>query len=132
PMGAACPSWPITPVSTMPSSGTVAFDSTMGHAMRRTRRCVRRICAGAASLIARWHQEIGRRLRDGAVAIILPRLGLHRRITTPDTRDPRRGIGVAPQAGAQEINGEIYCFGRRRQRGKEITGAIVIGAVVTG
>ena len=40
PIGAASPSWPTTPVSTAPRSGIVALDSTIGNAIRRTRRWV--------------------------------------------------------------------------------------------
>src|SRR6056297_2328161 len=115
-MGAASPSCPTTPVSTAPRIGTVALEITIGRAIFRTRACVTRGETGrAVSLIPARHQEMPRRLREGARAVVLPRLYPHRGITPPRAVDLRARIGIARQARAQVIDGEIYRLGQARQ-----------------
>src|SRR6056297_1289416 len=114
PIGAASPIWPTTPVSTAPRMGIVTFDSTMGSAIPRMRPFVTSRGASAVSVIAR-HQEMRRRLCKGSVAIVLPRDRLHRRIAPPGAGDRGPRIGIARQAGAQVIDGEINGLGQARQ-----------------
>src|SRR6056297_3988763 len=114
PIGAASPIWPTTPVSTAPRMGIVTFDSTMGSAIPRTRPFVTSRGASAVSVIAR-HQEMRRRLSKGSVAIVLPRDRLHRCIAPPGAGDRGPRIGVARQARAQVIDGEVNRLGQARQ-----------------
>src|SRR6056297_2896851 len=111
-MGAAAPSWPTTPVSTAPRIGTVALEITIGTAMRRTRAWV---TARAGSLIAPRHEEMPRGLREGAAAVVLPRLDMDAGIAPPRTVDLRARIGVARQPRAQVIDREIDRLGQARQ-----------------
>src|SRR5690606_20504193 len=107
PIGAASPSWPMTAVSTAPRSGTVAFESTIGTAMASTRRCV--IPSAAATMSGRRdrHQEMPRRLREQARAVVLPGLDMDRGIAPPASVHPRPRIGIARETGAEIIHREV-------------------------
>ena len=73
PIGAACPSWPTTPVSTAPRIGIVALESTIGTATRSTRRWV----IGASHPPPLRHQEVPGRLGEEPGAVVLPGLDVH-------------------------------------------------------
>src|SRR6056297_4099110 len=118
PIGAASPIWPTTAVSTAPRIGIVTFDSTMGSAILRTRPLVTSRGAATVSLTGGiWprHQEMRGGLREGAGAVVLPGLGLHRGIAPacPSYRGAR--IGIAWQAGAQVIDCKVDGLGQARQ-----------------
>src|SRR6056297_1104858 len=113
PMGAASPSCPTTPVSTTPRMGTVAFESTMGKAIRATRPCV---IGRAGSAILPRHQEMALRLREGAVAIVLPCLDMDRAIAPARPGNAGARIRVTRQARAQVIDGEVDGPGQSRDR----------------
>ena len=112
PIGAACPICPTTPTSTAPRIGTVAFDKTMGKAIRRTRPCVSGwgCCDRFASVTALRHHEMTSALRKQPCAIVLPRLNMDARITTPFAIDPSTRIRVSWQSRPQVIRTEINGF----------------------
>src|SRR6056297_997898 len=113
PIGAASPNCPTTPVSTAPRMGTVTLARRMGSAILRTRLWV--ITPGSGSNIPARHQEMARRLREGAGAIVLPRLDMNAGIPATGTRHLGAGIGIARQTRAQVINRKIDGFGQSRQ-----------------
>ena len=55
------------------------------------------------------------RLGEEPRAVVLPSLDMHAGIAPPHAGDPRPGVGVARQAGAQVVDGEVDGLGHRRE-----------------
>src|SRR5690606_10603561 len=129
PIGAACPIWPTTPVSTAPSSGTVAFERTMGAAILRTRAWViSAIAARIARPAAFGHKEVARSRGEKARPVVLPGLDMHTRIAPARPVDPRPRIGVARQAGAEVVDRQVDGLRQpRKVPGREAQGVEAAG-----
>ena len=114
PIGAACPSWPITAVSTSAEERDrrVRQDDGQRDAQDPAVGDGPGGCAHGASR----HQEMARGLGEGPGAVVLPGLDVDAGVAPARARDPRPRVGVARQAGAQVVHREVDGLGQARRR----------------